>query len=94
MRPSDAKLAAALLEAGLVDMADRAAQGHYNEFFGPLDTPELTLVDELAQTGSAAALALRQRVINGDFDAGVEESEEWARSPDGQDAMRRLMPKR
>jgi len=35
-----------------------------------------------------AILDLRDRVINGDFDASAEESEEWANSPEGQDAMR------
>lgn len=91
MRASDAKLAAALQEAGLDEMAGLARAGHYNEFFGPLGTPELALIAELAQAGTAPALALRQRIIHGEFDAGVEESEEWAASPDGQDAMRRLM---
>lgn len=91
MRPSDAKLTAALREAGLDELAQRAAQGYYNEFFGPLGTPELTLAAELAQAGTTQALALRQRLINGDFDAGKDESEEWAASPDGQDAMRRLI---
>lgn len=90
MRPSDAKLAAALHEAGLDEMAKRAEQGIYNEFFGPLGTPELVLIDELAKVGSAPALALRLRVIMGEFDAGLEESEEWAASPDGQDAFSRL----
>lgn len=91
MRASDAKLAAALHAAGLADMAARAEQGHYNEFFGPLDTPELTLAAELAQIGTEAARAVRARLIDGEFDAGTEESEEWARSPEGQDAMGRLV---
>lgn len=68
--------------------------GHYNEFFGPLDTPELVLADELAQIGSAPALALRERVINGEFDAGIEESEEWATSPAGRDAFDQLLRKK
>lgn len=91
MRASDAKLAAALHEAGLEEMAKRAEQGHYNEFFGPLAAPELVLIDELAKVGSAPALALRERVINGDFDAGAEESEEWAASQDGMNAFNRLI---
>jgi hypothetical protein len=91
MRASDAKLAAALHEAGLAEMAKRAEAGYYNEFFGPLDFPELTLADDLLKAGTTAALALRRRVIDGEFDAGTEESEEWAGSPQGQDAMRRLI---
>jgi hypothetical protein len=91
MRPSDRKLAAALHEAGLEEIAKRAEQGYYNEFFGPLATPELELAAELAKVGSAAALAVRARLIEGEFDAGIEESEEWGRSPEGQDAFGRLM---
>jgi hypothetical protein len=94
MRASDAKLSAALHEAGLEEMATLAERGHYNEFFGPLDTPELVLADELAQIGSAPALALRERVINGEFDAGIEESEEWATSPAGRDAFDQLLGKK
>ena len=94
MRPSDAKLSLALHEAGLDEMAKRAEQGYYNEFFGSLDFPELTLVDDLTKAGTKEALALRQRVIDGDFDAGVEESEEWAMSEDGQDAIERLVERK
>jgi hypothetical protein len=36
---------------------------------------------------------LRQRVINGDFDASSEESEAWAESEEGQDTFRRLINK-
>ena len=54
-------------------------------------TPELVLVEELRLVGSAPALALRERVINGDFDAGPEEADEWAASEDGQDAFGRLI---
>lgn len=93
MRASDTKLSAALHEAGLTDLAKLAEQGHYNEFFGPLDTPELTLAAELAQIGSKQALAVRARLIEGEFDAGAEESEEWAQSPEGRDAFSRLVRK-
>lgn len=91
MRASDTKLTAALRAAGLTEMAERAAQGHYNEFFGPLATPELTLAAELAQVGTVAALAVRVRLIDGEFDAGIEESEEWGSSPAGQAAFGRLV---
>jgi hypothetical protein len=93
-RPSDAKLAAALREAGLEELAGRAEQGHYNEFFGPLGLPELHLAAELACIATPAAMAVRQRLINGEFDADSEESEEWAKSPQGQAAMRLLAPER
>jgi hypothetical protein len=36
-------------------------------------------------------MALRRRVINGDFDASKEESDEWAESPEGQDTFKKLI---
>jgi hypothetical protein len=80
-------LAAALTEAGLTEMAAKAATGYYHDFLSPLDLPTVTLADDLAKAG---AWALRQRVINGDFDASREESEEWAASPEGQETMAEL----
>jgi hypothetical protein len=91
------KLAAALREAGLDAMADMAATGYYHDFLSPLDLPEMQLVGDLARAAighpaqADAILAVRERVKNGDFDASAEESEEWAASADGQDALRRLM---
>lgn len=91
MRPSDAKLSKALHKANLTDLANRAAAGEFNEFFGPHATPELLLSELLREAGTASALAVRKRLINGDFDAGSDESEEWARSADGQNAMAQLI---
>ena len=53
--------------------------------------PEVKLAAELAKVGSVAALAVRARLIEGEFDAGEDESDEWARSPEGQDAFGRLV---
>jgi hypothetical protein len=91
MRASDAKLAAALREAGLDELAKRAERGYYNDFFSPLDMPALVLAADLAKAGSKEALALRERHMAGEFDASKEESDEWAQGPEGQDAFRRLM---
>lgn len=96
------KLAAALREVGLSKMADKAATGYYHDFLSPLDLPEMQLMHDLALAAGDAAkaddatrsrdiIALRDRVMNGDFDASAEESDEWAKSPEGQDAMRRLI---
>jgi hypothetical protein len=91
------KLAAALRETGLDEMADKAATGYYHDFLSPLALPEIVLVNSLALAAighpdrATAINALRQRVINGDFDASKEESEEWAASEEGQDAMRGLI---
>lgn len=77
MRPSDKKLHDALLAAKLPDLAAKAAAGYYNEFFGPLDTPIVQLVTDLQKAG---AHTLAKRVMNGEFDAGKDESDEWAKS--------------
>jgi hypothetical protein len=83
-------LAEELRKAGLNAMADKAATGYYHDFLSPLDFPEMQLDADLVAAGTQAALALRKRHHNGEFDANSEESEEWMSSPEGQDAMRRL----
>ncbi|MGC0395917.1 MULTISPECIES: hypothetical protein [Bradyrhizobium] len=96
------KLAAALREVGLAKMADKAATGYYHDFLSPLDLPEIQLMRDLALAADDAGkandatrfceiVALRDRAMNGDFDASAEESDEWAKSPEGQDAMRLLI---
>lgn len=91
MRASDAKLSKALREAGINDLATAAERGDFNEFFGIYDFPELTLAEVLRKLDTPAALAVRARLIDGEFDAGRDESEEWAHSADGQAAMRDLI---
>ena len=69
------KLADALRAVGLTEMADRAANGWYHDYLSPLDTPAITLADDLAVAAKydsphrAAIIALRARHINGEFDA-------------------------
>jgi len=70
-------LAAELHKAGLHDMAMRAGQGYYHDFMSPLATPCLHLAADLAEVGTPAALALRERHLNGEFDASREEGDEW-----------------
>ena len=90
------KLADALLAVGLLDMSLQARGGYYHDFLSPLELPEIALVTALgaaatANPDKAADIrALMTRVINGDFDASAEESEEWAASPEGQEAFRSL----
>ena len=90
-------LAAELRKVGLDDMADHAADGYYHDYLSPLATPELQLVEDLALASALNPnheqdiLKLRRRVINGDFDATKEESDEWANSPEGQEAYRQLI---
>jgi hypothetical protein len=83
-------LAEALRAADLPEMAAKAATGYYHDFLSPLDLPEMQLDTDLLKAGTPAALALRARHHNGDFDASVEESEAWASSPEGQAAMAEL----
>jgi len=94
------QLAAALREVGLTAMADKAATGFYHDFLSPIDLPQIALVNSLAVAAAdhpdneAAIMELRGRVINGEFDASIEESDEWAAGPEGQDAFRSLMGKK
>jgi hypothetical protein len=83
-------LAQELRGAGLHAMADLAATGYYHDYLSPLDLPEITLAHDLAQVNTPEALALRKRVFNGEFDATKEESDEWAKSPEGQAAFAML----
>jgi hypothetical protein len=89
-------LAAELEKAGLPEMAERARQGMYHDYLSPLDFPELALDADLAKAamrGNKAAEELRRRHRNGEFDASQEESDEWAASPEGQEAFRSLIRK-
>lgn len=61
--------------------------------------PEMQLVADLRELAAqpttgpkakAALAAMVSRVIDGDFDATREESDEWARSPEGQETFRQL----
>jgi hypothetical protein len=80
-------------------MIKRACDGYYHDFLSPLATPEIQLVADLRELASAPATprnsrpllrALATAVIDGQYDASKEESDEWARSPEGQEAMAEL----
>lgn len=89
MRSKD-KLAGELARIGLQEMADKAATGYYDDFLSPLATPCIQLAKDLAKAGTAPALALRARHLEGEFDATAEESEAWANSADGKAAIASL----
>ena len=86
------KLAKALRKIGLTEMADKAATGYYHDFLSPLDFPEMQLVNDLMKVGTSEAMALRRRVMDGEFDASAKEGDDWAKSPEGQDAFSKLIP--
>jgi hypothetical protein len=95
------KLAAALRAVGLNEMADQAATGYYHDFLSPLALPEIALVNglnvealKLPESERGPILDLRDRVINGDFDASEEEADAWASSQEGQDTFRSLIDKK
>ena len=71
------RLAAALREAGLADMAEQAEQGRYDDFDSLSPTPITDLVTALREVGTPAALVLAQRAIDGDFDGTKEEGDAW-----------------
>jgi hypothetical protein len=86
-------LASALRDAGLPLMALKAAEGYYHDYLSPLAMPEKQLVSELTIIGTSAALALCERVRQGDYGASEEEEEDWVSSPDGVAAMQALAAK-
>jgi len=98
MRTRD-KLAAALREiaakAGFENaakyeaFAKRADTGEFDDYADTYVCPITQLYSELTAAGFAKFAA---RVASGEFDATKEESDEWARSPSGQDAAKRLPP--
>ena len=92
-------LAVELDKVGLRGMAKMAREDTFHDFLGPLDNGVGELIDMLrvAAAGCPDAMRrmeiinLRDRVLNGDFDADTKESEEWAASPEGQEAFRDLL---
>jgi hypothetical protein len=89
--------------AGLPDLAMRARAFHFDDYFAPPEVATGTelhvLVDELTRVARHASGKQRARahtvidaVKNGEFDGTKEESERWMASPDGQAAVRLLVP--
>lgn len=88
MRTSD-RLAAALVEAGAPgDMVTKALNGYYDDYRSPLAMPETQL---LADARLHGLTSIAEGVLRGEWDGTKEESEEWAKSPDGQAAFRELL---
>jgi len=96
------KLARALREIPGVPeaMLERAAAGHYHDFMSPLDFPEMQLVADLRDLAASPKTPRNSRpllrsladdVTAGRYDASKEESDEWARSPEGQEAISALI---
>lgn len=69
--------------------AKRAETGEFDDYASTYACPITQLYSELMAAGFTKFAA---RVANGEFDATKEESDEWARSPEGQEAARQLSP--
>lgn len=86
---------------GLADMPRRAREGHFDDYFAPPEVADgmelLRLVAELQRrktklgpVGRRRVDAVVEAVKEGEFDATREESDRWAASKDGQEALRML----
>lgn len=69
--------------------AKRAETGEFDDYADTYTCPITQLYTELKAVGFTKFAA---RVANGEFDATKEESDEWMRSPSGQEAARQLSP--
>ena len=87
---SSQKLADALRAAGFEDLAVRAETDEFHDYLSPHDLPAMALNIELTALGPGAD-AIHELFIQGEFDATEEESDEWAASPEGQEAFGRLV---
>lgn len=85
------RLAAALREAGLEEIAQEAERGLYDDYESPNPMPLHSLVHRLSEQRTPAATAIIERVKAGDFDATKEEADAWARSEEGQATFRELI---
>lgn len=86
---SSIKLAMALREIGLEDMAKKAEDHEYNDFLSPHDLPIIHLINDLAKEIErhpdlkGPIQILQRRATDGAFDASKEESDAWAKSKEG-----------
>ena len=69
--------------------AKRAETGEFDDYADTYVCPITQLHNELRAAGFDKFAA---RVANGEFDATKEESDEWVRSPSGQEAAKMLSP--
>lgn len=71
------------------EFAKRAETGEFDDFASTYDCPITQLYKELVGAGFTK---FAKRVANGEFDATKEESDEWVRSPEGQELAKSLTP--
>jgi hypothetical protein len=96
MRPSDHKLYEALRAADLPDLAERAKDGEWNDYFGRHAAPQHHLIAQLEKRiphrrDPETIQGVIQQVLDGAFDGTKAEANEWAESAEGQALFRELM---
>lgn len=73
--------------------AKRAETGEFDDYAMPSDQAHVCPITQLhAELTAAGFTKFAARVANGEFDATKEESDEWARSPEGQAIAKDLPP--
>ena len=91
-------LAQVLHAAGLFKLEEKARRDEYHDFLSEDGLCAITLMNDLGAAADACPdedrkLMIRrimQRHMEGEFDASMEESEEWAQSPEGREAFNLL----
>ncbi len=87
--PTTIKLARALITAEAPDeMVGKAVTGYYDDFKSQRADNIVALVEDARRAGLSDIM---ERAINGEFDSTREESEAWARSPEGQQVLGELL---
>ena len=69
--------------------AKRAETGEFDDYSDTYDCPITQLYTELMAAGLKK---FASRVANGEFDATIEDSDEWARGPEAQAIAKKLSP--
>lgn len=73
--------------------AVRAETGEFDDYAIPSDPAHICPITQLhSELTKAGFTKFAARVASGEFDATMEESDEWARSPDGREAAKSLSP--
>jgi hypothetical protein len=95
--PTTERLAQALAAADApAQMIEQARAGYFDDYKSPLAMPLNQLVATCRNLAPSypGLTGIAERVIDGEFDSTKEESDEWARSPEGQEAFRQLVEPR
>lgn len=73
--------------------AARAEKGEFDDYAEPSDPAHICPITQLhAELTAAGFVKFAKRVASGEFDATIAESDEWAASPQGQEAARYMTP--